>query len=306
MKGPVLAELEAFAAVAQARSFRKAATARGVSPSALSQSLRQLEERLGVRLLNRTTRSVAPTEAGAALLEKLAPALREVAEAVEEAQALGGRPAGTVRINAPAPAVEFVLAPLARDFLAACPEVSLELVSDAARIDIVGGGFDAGVRFGRELARDMIAVPISPALRYVVIAAPAYLAAHGTPRRPEALLAHACLRQRFPGGSVFAWSFERRGRALSLQPAGRLTLSDGRSLVQAAAAGLGLAFVLEDYARPALAGGQVVTVLDDWCPRLPQWFLYYPSRRQMPSGFRAFLDFLAARRSGGAEPPPPV
>ncbi len=204
MRRPNLAELEVFAAVAEARSFRGAAAERGVSASALSQTIRNLEERIGVRLLNRTTRSVAPTEAGEKLLRRLRGALREVAEAVDHIDDYRRKPTGTVRINAPAPAIEFVLAPLAKAFLDEYPDVALELISDAAKIDIVDSGFDAGVRFGEELARDMIAVPLGPPLQYIVIGAPAYFAHHGMPSGPDDLLRHACIRQRFPGGTIFA------------------------------------------------------------------------------------------------------
>lgn len=305
MKGPNLAELEVFTAVAEARSFRKAATDRGVSASALSQSLRNLEERLGVRLLNRTTRSVAPTEAGEQLLRRLRPALSEVSEAVDAVNSFRQKPTGTVRINAPAPAIEFILAPMAKPFLEAYPDVALELISDAAKVDIVDSGFDAGVRFDQELARDMIAVPLGQSLRYVIIGNPHYLAAQGTPAEPDDLLQHFCIRQRFPGGTIFSWRFERDGRSVTIVPAGRLTVNDAHQAVRAAGDGLGLARVLEDYAAPLIETGRVVTVLDDWCPRVPSWFLYYPSRRQMPSAMRAFLDFIASRRRDGVPQPAP-
>ena len=295
MKGPNLAELEVFAAVAEARSFRRAAADRGVSASALSQNLRNLEERLGVRLLNRTTRSVAPTEAGLQLLSRLRPALSEVAEAVDAVNSFRFKPTGTVRINAPAPAIEFILAPLAKPFLDAYPDVALELISDAAKVDIVDGGFDAGVRFGEELARDMIAVPLGRSLRYIVIGAPEYLQDQGRPQEPDDLLHHLCIRQRFPGGTIFAWRFEKEGRPVTIVPEGRLTVNDARQAVRTAGEGLGLARVLEEYADPLLKSGHVAPVLDDWCPRIPGWFLYYPRRRQLPSAMRAFLDFIASR-----------
>jgi DNA-binding transcriptional LysR family regulator len=296
MKGPNLAELEAFAAVADASSFRKAAMDRGVSASALSQTLRNLEERLGIRLLNRTTRSVAPTEAGHELLRRLRPAFREVSEAVEAVNCFRQKPTGTVRINAPAPAVEFVLAPLAKTFLDAYPDIALELISDDAKVDIVDGRFDAGVRFGEDMASDMIAVPLGASLRYIVIASPGYLQRHGTPAEPKDLLDHFCIRQRFPGGTIFSWDFEKDSVPVKIVPNGRLTVSDPHQLVRAACDGLGLALVLEDYALPALASGRVVPVLDDWCPRIPSWYLYYPSRRQMPLAMRAFLDVVADHR----------
>jgi DNA-binding transcriptional LysR family regulator len=294
-----LAELEAFAAVAQARSFRKAAIDRGVSASALSQTMRNLEERFGVRLLNRTTRSVAPTEAGERLLRRLRPALSDIAEAVDSVNEFRHKPTGSVRINAPAPAIEFILAPLAAAFLKAYPDVSLELISDAALVDIVTSGFDAGVRFGEELARDMIAVPLGGSLRYIVVGSPDYLAQRGRPGQPDDLLSHRCIRQRFPGGTIFAWEFEKEGRSVTITPEAPLTINDGRQAVRGALEGLGLARVLEEYAEQHVQAGKLVTVLEDWCPRIPGWFLYYPSRRQMPSALRAFLDFAGHRAASG-------
>lgn len=303
MRSVSLSELEIFAAIARARSFRRAATERGVSASALSQALRNLEERLGVRLLNRTTRSVALTEAGEALLRRLRPALDDVGEAIAAVYAFRGTPAGTLRINAPAPAVEFILGPLIAPFLEAYPDITLEIVTDAAFIDIVESGFDAGVRFGEELARDMIAVPLGPPLDYAVLAAPAYLAKRGRPAGPDDLIGHTCIRQRFPGGSIFEWRFEKAGRAVSIHPEGRLTVSDSRQAIRAAREGVGLARTLVDYARDDLKAGRLVRVLQDWCPPLPSWFLYYPSRRQLPPAMRAFLDFIKAPKPAPAGPP---
>lgn len=300
-----LAELEVFFAVAEARSFRKAATDRGVSASAMSQAMRSLEERLGVRLLNRTTRSVAPTEAGAQLLQRLGPALAEVAEAVDGVNSFRSKPRGTVRINAPAPAIDFILAPLAQMFLDAYPDVALEFITDAAKVDIVSDGYDAGVRFGEQLAHDMIAVPLGGTLRYLIVGQPAYIAQHGAPQQPEDLLHHACIRQRFPGGEIFLWRFSNGEREVVIVPNGRLTLTNAPPIVQAACDGVGLARVLEEYAEPHLAAGRLVPVLEDWCPRIPGWFLYYPSRRQLPLALRAFLDFVAQwrRKAAGRHPP---
>lgn len=291
-----LAELEAFAAVARARSFRGAAAARGVSASALSLTIRHLEERLGLRLLHRTTRAVAPTEAGERLLERLGPALDDIGAALDMLNAYRDKPRGSLRINAPLPAIDFCLAPLVGPFLAAHPDVSLELISDAARVDIVESGFDAGVRFGEDLARDMIAVPLGGPLRYLVLGAPGYLARHGRPLVPEDLLAHRCVRHRFPGGGLFAWDFEKAGRALSLTPEGPLTVNDPRLALRAGIEGLGLVRLMEDYARDALAAGLLEPVLEDWCPVQPGWFLYYPGRRRVSSALRAFLDVVAEAR----------
>ena len=294
---PGLNDLDLFVTVARTRNFARAAKERGVSSSAISQAMRGLEARLGVRLLNRTTRSVSVTEAGEVLLDRLAPALLDVAAAVESLSTFRERPAGSVRINAPAPAIEFVLGPLVAPFLRAYPDITLELFSEGARVDIVEERFDAGVRFGEEVARDMIAVPLGPPLHYIVAGSPEYLAQHGTPREPSELSAHTCLQQRFPGGTIFEWSFQQEGREITFMPEGRLVVNDARHLVRAAVAGLGLARVLHGYARDALEAGDLVEVLENWCPRIPGWFLYYPSRRHQPPAMRAFLDFIARQSS---------
>lgn len=288
-----LAELEVFSAIARARSFRKAAAERGVSVSALSLTMRNLEERMGVRLLHRTTRSVSPTEVGQKLLQRLQPALDDIMAAVDMVNDFRDRPIGTVRINAPIPALETCLAPIAGAFLAANPDVSLELISDAARVDIVKDGFDAGVRFGEDLARDMIAVPLGRPMRYLVLGAPDYLERHGVPEQPEDLLQHGCVRHRFPGGSLLPWEFERQGRKVTITPEGSLTVNDPRVTLRAGLDGVGLIRLFEEYVRPRVAAGRLVPVLEEWCPELPCWFLYYPSRRQMSSAFRTFLDFVA-------------
>jgi DNA-binding transcriptional LysR family regulator len=284
------------------RSFRKAAEERGVSVSALSLTIRNLEERMGVRLLHRTTRAVSPTEAGQLLLQRLQPALDDIAEAVDSVNHFRDRPTGTVRINAPLPALEICLAPIVAPFLAANPAVSLELIADAARVDIVERGFDAGVRFGEDLARDMVAVPLGGPLRYVVLAAPVYLQRRGTPRTPEDLLRHSCVRHRFPGGSLFSWEFEKDGRQVTITPEGPLTVNDPHMNLRAGIDGVGLIRLPEEYAQPTVVAGHLVPVLEDWCPLLPSWFLYYPSRRQMSSAFRTFLDFVGHQRTSMLAP----
>jgi DNA-binding transcriptional LysR family regulator len=287
-----LDSLDAFAAVLRCGGFRAAAAERGVSSSALSQTVAGLEEALGIRLLNRTTRSVAPTEAGARLLERLAPALEDIRLAIDDLDQLRDSPSGTVRINAPGPAADHVLCPLAFDFMRRYPQVKVEIISDAAIVDIVAGGFDAGVRFGKQVAKDMIAVPLGPALRYAIVAAPGYLAARGAPATPQDLLRHDGIRRRFPGGALATWRFEKNGEALEVTPEGRLTLSSAHQELQAAVAGQGLAHVFEDYARAHVARGDLVEVLRDWSPHLPSWFLYYPNRRHTGAAMRAFLDHL--------------
>jgi DNA-binding transcriptional LysR family regulator len=293
-----LDSLDAFAAVIRSGGFRAAAAERGISSSALSQTVAGLEATLGIRLLNRTTRSVAPTEAGARLLERLAPALEDIRLAVDDLDQLRDSPSGSVRINAPGPAADHVLCPLAFDFMRRHPQVKVEIISDAAIVDIVARGFDAGVRFGRQVAKDMIAVPLGPALRYAIVAAPAYLAARGVPATPQDLLRHDCIRRRFPGGTLATWHFAKDGEALDVTPEGRLTLSSAHQELQAALAGQGLAHVFEDYARAHVARGELVEVLRDWSPLLPGWFLYYPNRRHTGAAMRAFLDHLRAHGRG--------
>ncbi|HNI82690.1 MAG TPA: LysR family transcriptional regulator [Rhodocyclaceae bacterium] len=297
MNAPPLAslnDLHTFATVARTRNFRRAAAELGVSPSALSHALRALEARLGVRLLNRTTRSVAPTEAGQRLLDRVAPALRELHGALDAVNAFRDSPLGTLRINAPRAACAWVLAPLVSRFLAEYPGMRVELVADDRFVDIVAGGFDAGVRFGESLQQDMVAVPLGAAQHFVVVAAPAYLAARGTPDCPRALTAHSCIRVRFPGGQYYRWEFRRGSEQVEIEVDGPLATDDMHVMIAAAEAGLGLAYVYAQYAAPAIAAGRLVSVLDDWRPPEPGFFLYYPSHRLPPAGLRAFIDL--ARR----------
>lgn len=290
MPATPLNELQAFALVARLRSFRKAAAELGLSPSALSHALRNLESRLGVRLLNRTTRSVAPTEAGQSLLNRLSPALLDIAGALDEMNAFRQSPIGTLRINAPLSGVKFVLLPLAERFLLENPGMKLELVAENRLVDIVAEGFDAGVRFGERVDQDMVAVPIGPPQRFVVAASPAYLDRHGIPQSPRELTAHRCIRQRYASGHYLGWHFARGEEALEIEVAGPLAVSDMSIAASAAARGLGLAFMYSEYAEPYLADGRLVTILDDWRPAETGLFLYYPSHRLVPAGLRAFID----------------
>ena len=287
-----LRDLHAFAAVARLRSFRRAAAEQRVSVSGLSQRVRDLEERLGVRLLNRTTRSVAPTQAGDALLGRLAPALQDVADAVGVVRGLRDVPSGRLRINAPAPAAQLVLAPMVAPFLKRNPAIDLEIVVEPHLIDIVAGGFDAGVRFEEHLAKDMIAVSLGPPERYVVVAAPSTLAAHGRPSKPKDLLERPCISIAFPNRVALPWEFERGGRVIRIVPKGPLTSSDPALILRAAIDGLGFLMTFEGYARDTIADGRLVSVLADWCPSFPGPFLYYPSRRQPPPALRAFVSFV--------------
>lgn len=289
--------LASFAAVARLRSFRQAAFERGVSASALSHALRALEERLGVRLLHRTTRSVTPTQAGEQLLARLAPALRDIDEALLELSSLQEVPVGKLRLNVPRPAARLLLGPMLARFAARYPRVQVELVTDDGLIDIVRDGFDAGIRFGETVAADMIAVPVGAPQPFVVVAAPAYLAAHGTPQAPRELLAHACIGRRFPSGRQYAWEF---AQGVSVAVAGPLVFDDDELMLGAARDGAGLAYVYEADARADIAAGRLVCVLEGWHAPAPRYFLYYSSRKQMPAALRGFIEML--RADGGVAP----
>jgi DNA-binding transcriptional LysR family regulator len=288
---PDLQALEAFAAVARCRSFRRAAVERGISASALSHALRSLEERVGVRLLNRTTRSVTPTEAGYQLLTRLEPALQEVENALAELSAQQGVLVGTLRLNVPRPAARLVLAPILTDFIARYPRIKVEVATDDALSDIVGQGFDAGIRFGESLGGDMVALQIGPPQRFVSVAAPSYLADHGIPSEPRDLLNHACIGRRFPSGAHYNWEYQ----GLRIEVAAALTFDDDAVMIQTARDGAGLAYVYESMVREDVAQGRLVTVLDAWSSPPSPFFLYFPSRRHMPSILRALVDFVRSQ-----------
>jgi DNA-binding transcriptional LysR family regulator len=290
-----LGDLELLAAVARHGSFRRAALEAGISPSSATERIRALEDRVGTRLLNRTTRSVRPTEAGASLLARLGPALGEIAAALDAAGEAGAAVSGTLRINAPPPAAELVLAPLLAPFLARHPRVVVELVAESGFVDIVRGGYDAGVRYGESLARDMIAVRLGGPQRYVLVASPALLEAVGVPEEPQALLRMPCIRTRFGGGTMPPWEFEREGEVVTIRPEGPLVTNDGHLGLLAATEGLGFYITFEGWARAAIEAGRLVAVLQDWLPPFEGPFLYYPSRRHMPAALRAFVDFVKAR-----------
>lgn len=297
MATPDLRDLEAFANVARAKSFRKAAREMGLSVSGLSQRLRDLEELLGMRLLNRTTRSVSPTEAGEELLERLWPALDAMRAAVVDVQDRRDRPAGRLKINAPPPAVQFVLAPMVAPFLKQYPDIELLVEADSVRIDIVAAGFDAGVRYEEHLAQDMIAVPLGGPESYAIAAAPALLERFGVPQVPEDLANAPAVLMRFPNGASTGWEFEKDGRVLRMSPKAQLQSSLPQLLVQAAIDGVGFLMASEHYMREAIAAGRLVCVLEDWCPPFTGPFLYYPSRRQPPPALAAFIAFVKAWRA---------
>jgi DNA-binding transcriptional LysR family regulator len=288
-----LSDLEGFMAVARARSFRGAAAVRGVSASTLSETVRRLEERLGVRLLNRTTRSVTPTEAGARLIERLAPALDEVAGALDAVNSFRDSPTGTLRLNVPAAVARLILPQVVPGFLAAHPGIAVEVTAEDGFVDVLAAGFDAGVRYGERLEQDMIAVPIGPRVqRFATGAAPAYLAAHGRPGHPRDLLGHACIRHRFASGVVPPWEFEHAGEVVRIVPAGPLVANVSELRVAAAVAGLGVVWAFEGFLAPAFAAGTLEPVLEQWWQSFPGPFLYTAGRRHMPGPLRAFIAHL--------------
>jgi DNA-binding transcriptional LysR family regulator len=293
-------EMSAFAAIAERRSFAKAAVALGISPSSLSQTIRELEERLGVRLLNRTTRSVAPTEAGERLLERLRPLLADFDAAIEVVRAFRDKPAGVIRLTVPPPAASFILAPVLQRFFAAYPEIKLEISVDLHFVDIVADRFDAGIRFGNNVDRDMIAVRVSDPIRRVLVAAPAYLAQHPAPETPRDLLRHNAIRFRLPGGGFIPWRFQENGKTFEIAPEGSLIVNEPDMAVRAVLDGVGVLHTSQQYVEQAVADGRLVSLLDDWLPtETDGFFLYYPSRRHVPVPLQALVSFLRDHLKNG-------
>ena len=289
-------ELAVFAAVARERSFTRAGARLGVSPSALSQTLKALEARLGLRLLTRTTRSVAPTEAGERLLQTIAPRFEEIEAALVALGEMRDRPAGTIRITAGEHAAHSVLQPGLARLLPDYPDIRVEIVVDYGLVDIVAEGFDAGVRLGEQVAKDMIALRVGPDMRMAVVGAPAYLRARGAPLVPQDLTDHNCINMRLPTyGGLFAWEFERDGRELKVRVDGQLVFNTLRQRLDSALQGLGLAYLPEDAAAPAIASGDLVRVLADWCPPFSGYHLYYPSRRHASPAFSLLVEALRFR-----------
>ena len=294
-----LADLNAFVAVARANGFRDGARISGGSASGLSEAVRRLEAQLGVRLLNRTTRSVAPTEAGRHLLERLGPALSEVEAAIDVVNGFRDRPAGLLRLNVPVSAARLVMSRIVPAFLAAYPDVRLEVITEESFVDVLATGCDAGIRYEERLEQDMIAVPIGPRLQcFAAAAASDYLDRHGRPGHPRDLLGHACLRSRFSSGALATpWEFERDGEVVRVDPTGPLIVQAGGGTdlaVDAAIAGTGIIYLFEDWLRPHLDSGALEPILKPWWPRFSGPFLYYPGRRLVPAPLRAFVDFIKA------------
>jgi DNA-binding transcriptional LysR family regulator len=293
-----LGDLNAFVAVARAKGFREGARMVGSSASGLSEAVRRLEAELGVRLLNRSTRSVAPTEAGQRLLDRLGPALTEVEAALDIVNGFRDTPAGTLRLNVPVSAARLVLPAIVPRFLAQHPQIRLEVIAEESFVDILAAGCDAGIRYDERLEQDMIAVPIGPRVqRFAAGAAPSYLDRRGRPQHPNELLEHACLRGRFPSGLMPPWEFERDGATVRVDPTGPLLVSLGSGVdlaIDAAVAGTGIIYLFESWLQPLFESGALQPVLEPWWPSFSGPFLYYSGRRLVPAPLRAFIDFIKA------------
>lgn len=294
MGSPPLPAVFAFARVAHHASFTRAAAELAVSPSALSQTVRALEAQLGVRLLNRTTRRVGLTEQGARFLQQVTPGLRQIDAAFEDLDFLRDRPAGALRINLPQIAAELLVRPRLASFLARYPQVQVELFVDRTLADLVAGGFDAGIRLGESLARDMIALPVGPMQRQVVVGAPAYFARHAPPETPQALVGHECIRYRRSNGRLMAWEFTRDGRDFEVEVEGRLVVNASELALDLARDGLGMTQVFEAQVVEDLATGRLLRVLDNWQVPFPGFHIYYPAREHLPPKLRVFVDHLRA------------
>jgi DNA-binding transcriptional LysR family regulator len=292
-----LNDVQAFLAVAQERSFTKAAAKLGVSQSALSHTIRGLEARLGLRLLSRTTRSVSPTEAGEQLLRAVGPHFVEIENSLAALSELREKPAGTIRITTGEHAAETILWPALAKLLPRYPDIKVELIVDYGLTDIVAERYDAGVRVGEQVAKDMIAVRIGPDLRMAVVGAPSYFEGRARPKTPQDLTAHHCINIRLPTyGGLYAWEFAKRGRELKVRVDGQLVFNTSALRLNAVRAGLGLAYLPEDQVREALANGRLIRLLEDWCPPFSGYHLYYPSRRQMTPAFAVLVEALRHRR----------
>ncbi|RRV10291.1 LysR family transcriptional regulator [Pseudomonas sp. v388] len=295
MKRPSWHDLQALAEIIARRSFREAADSLGVTRSSLSHAISSMERDLGVRLLNRTTRSVSPTPEGERLVARLLPLMGALDEALADLAPCAGRLRGIVRINGNEPGIRLLLSKVVPDFLKLYPQVELDLVTDGTLVDIVEQGFDAGVRLHDAVPKDMIAVPLQPAIRFLTVAAPGYLCAHPRVVEPHSLNEHQCIRQRFPSGKRFRWEFTRDGKHIALDVPGQITLDNSGLMVEAAVAGLGIAYVPEPYAATAIADGRLVALLPDWCPTEPGLALYYSGHRHVPAPLRAFIDLIKDR-----------
>ena len=291
-----LGDLLAFMTVAERRSFTRAAAQLGTSQSALSHTVKRLEARVGLRLLTRTTRSVAPTDAGERLLETLRPAFDDISSRLDALSALRDKPAGSIRITTGQHAARTVLWPVISKLLPQYPDIKIELSLDQGLADLVQGRFDAGVRLGEQVARDMVAVRIGPDIRFAIVASPAYFKDHPRPKKPQDLAEHRCINLRLPTrGGLYAWEFEKAGRELHVRVDGQLVVNDVPSMIQAAVDGFGVAFAMEDEVEELIAERRLVRVLEDWCQPFSGYHLYYPSRRQLPPAFQILVEALRYR-----------
>ena len=297
MSGDSLNDLAAFLVVAQERNFTRAAKRLGVSQSALSQTVHGLEARLGLRLLTRTTRRVAPTEAGERLIQSIGPRIEEIRRELDGLSDLREKPSGTIRLTASEHAAETILWPAVAKIVDEYPDIKVEVVIDYGLTDIVGERFDAGIRMGEQIARDMIAVPIGPDLRMAVAGAPSYFALRSQPKTPRDLTGHNCINLRLPvHGGLYAWEFERKGRAVNVRVDGQLVFNTSNLMLKAALDGHGLVYLTEDQVAPYLADKRLVRVLADWCEPFSGYHLYYPSRRQPTAAFTLLVEALRYRR----------
>ncbi|WP_064686606.1 LysR family transcriptional regulator [Rhizobium bangladeshense] len=294
MRATELSELAAFAAVARHKSFRKAGEERGVTASAVSHAVLNLEQRIGIRLLNRTTRSVSLTEAGELLQSHLDPAFGEIASALDALNRFRHTPFGRVKLNVPNSIAPFVIGSIIGPLLEKNPNLELEISATDRLVDIVQEGYDAGIRFGERVSEGMIAVRIRPRLRLVVVGSPSYFERRPVPETPHDLKRHLCIQNMFPSGVRYAWEFSRNDQAITFQPTGPLSLDDHELMTRAALDGVALAYVWEDRVAEPLAAGRLIKVLDEWCQPEEPLYLYYPSRRNMSAGFRAFVDTIKA------------
>ena len=294
MRATELAELAAFEAVARHRSFRRASEERGVTASAISHAVSSLEARVGIRLLNRTTRSVSPTDAGAMLLAQVSPAFGEIGSALDALNQYRDTPFGKVRINAPNSIAPFVFGPVMGRLIVANPKLELEIVATDRLVDIAAEGFDAGIRLGESLREGMTAVRIRPRLRFAVVGSPDYFGRHPAPKVPADLKDHICIRNIYPSGTAYSWEFSRAGKVVAFEPTGPLSLDDHELMVEAAKSGVALAYVWEDRARPHLQSGTLVECLAPWCAPEDWLYLYYPARRHLSAGLRAVIEALRA------------
>ena len=292
MNKPTLAELRAFMAIAEHGSFRRAADLLGITRSSLSHVMRGLEDRLGARLLHRTTRSVSLTETGERLLKRIDPLMSGLDAALEDVAGEQGRLTGELRINGSEGAIRLLLRNIVPEFMTRYPGVTLDLVAEGKLVDIVGQGFDAGIRLGEAVPRDMIAVRLSHDLRFLAVASPDYLAVYPAPETPDDLARHQCLRQRLPSGKRYRWEFQKRAEEVAIDVPGNLTLDNTQLMVEAAEDGLGIAYVPEDYARVALKEGRLIAVLEDWCPPVSGLFLYFSGNRHVPAALRALIEMV--------------